>query len=160
MDEQQAKKTAGAGTQAADDGGGAGKASNADCTTDANKRVSPQTTTLNGQTYPLLPGFWDGGTTWLVPCDWCQKFHVHGAGPGHRVAHCERPPNGPYEASGYVLYLAGEWSTDVKEIYRRLWVDTRKAARAAKRALKEHARTERQMHRAMKAALRPRWILR
>jgi hypothetical protein len=30
----------------------------------------------------------DGVTTWVIDCPHCGEEHTHGAGPGHRVAHC------------------------------------------------------------------------
>lgn len=110
----------------------------------------------DAQGYPRLPGF-EFGRTWKVPCDHCQLFHIHGAGPGHRVAHCERPPQtSPYAESGYVLVYAGEWTRQVQVSWERRWVEARKAARAAKRLAKQRARTERQIERAMAKALRSR----
>lgn len=102
--------------------------------------------------YPQLPGF-EWGRIWYVPCDHCQRFHEHGAGPGHRVAHCHRPPAGPYEDSGYVLVHAGEWTRQVREAWQRRWVEMRKAARLAKHQAKQRERTARQIERALHQAL-------
>jgi hypothetical protein len=30
----------------------------------------------------------DGITTWVIDCPHCGREHTHGAGAGHRVAHC------------------------------------------------------------------------
>lgn len=43
----------------------------------------------------------------VVWCDWCRRWHQHGAGGGggHRVAHCAHR-GGPYR-DGYVLRVRG-----------------------------------------------------
>jgi hypothetical protein len=35
-------------------------------------------------------------------CTYCRKWHFHGRGDGHRVAHCFKPDS-PYKRHGYVL---------------------------------------------------------
>lgn len=35
-------------------------------------------------------------------CDHCQLWHHHGAGEGHRIAHC-LSTDSPYKTSGYYL---------------------------------------------------------
>lgn len=47
-----------------------------------------------------------GGVIWAFPCPHCRKHHIHGAGPGHRAAHCCRP-NSPF-ARGYILALSDD----------------------------------------------------
>ena len=47
----------------------------------------------------------DGVKVWLVWCKYCRRWHAHGPGKGHRVAHCK--PRTPYTATGYNLALAG-----------------------------------------------------
>ena len=47
-------------------------------------------------------------TLLVVWCDHCGIWHWHGAGEGHREAHC-RGPGSPYERRGYNLAYAGEW---------------------------------------------------
>jgi hypothetical protein len=42
--------------------------------------------------------------TWRFWCDHCQRSHIHGAGAGHRVAHCDKPGS-PYERIGYFIAL-------------------------------------------------------
>jgi hypothetical protein len=37
-----------------------------------------------------------------VWCHYCVRFHQHGAGYGHRAAHCRRDDS-PYLRTGYVL---------------------------------------------------------
>ena len=39
---------------------------------------------------------------WKVFCGYCRKFHLHGIGLGHKVAHCCNE-NSPYNKTGYVL---------------------------------------------------------
>jgi hypothetical protein len=53
----------------------------------------------------------DGVTYWLVWCKFCQKWHRHGAGAGHREAHCTDSASGYWER-GYNLAYAGEWKGD------------------------------------------------
>lgn len=54
---------------------------------------------------PVLPAYACRGA-WWVWCPWCAALHCHGAGPGHRTAHC-READSPYRQSGYVLKLTG-----------------------------------------------------
>jgi hypothetical protein len=42
--------------------------------------------------------------TWRFWCDHCNKWHSHGAGAGHRLAHCHKPGS-PYERTGYFIEL-------------------------------------------------------
>ena len=35
-------------------------------------------------------------------CPYCLRYHIHGAGSGHRIAHC-RNGRSPYETTGYIL---------------------------------------------------------
>lgn len=46
-----------------------------------------------------------GTRTWSFWCPHCRAQHTHGAGAGHRVAHCA---SGPYKARGYVLAAGDE----------------------------------------------------
>lgn len=39
-------------------------------------------------------------------CCWCRRFHYHGAGEGHRVAHCGE--GSPFRDGGYLLKLQQE----------------------------------------------------
>jgi hypothetical protein len=43
----------------------------------------------------------DGVKVWLVWCKYCRRWHVHGPGEGHRLAHCKQRT--PYTATGYNL---------------------------------------------------------
>ena len=46
----------------------------------------------------------DQGGMWRFWCPFCRKHHTHGAGEGHRVAHCGgEPPITPFDLSGYYL---------------------------------------------------------
>lgn len=40
--------------------------------------------------------------SWECWCPFCACYHVHGDGPGHRVAHCNDPAS-PFRNTGYVL---------------------------------------------------------
>lgn len=42
-----------------------------------------------------------------VWCVYCDKWHVHGMGYGHRVAHCESDAS-PYRETGYILVPLGD----------------------------------------------------
>lgn len=33
-------------------------------------------------------------------CPYCKKWHYHGIGEGHRIAHCH---NSPYNKTGYII---------------------------------------------------------
>lgn len=35
-------------------------------------------------------------------CPFCRRWHHHGAGEGHRVAHCINPES-PFHKTGYIL---------------------------------------------------------
>ena len=45
-----------------------------------------------------------GVVQWTVWCKHCREWHSHGAGEGHREAHCTEPGS-PYLVSGYNLSL-------------------------------------------------------
>lgn len=49
----------------------------------------------------------DGVRLWRVWCQHCQQWHHHGAGEGHRIAHCKG--DSPYREHGYNLAFAGQW---------------------------------------------------
>ncbi|MFI5282473.1 MAG: hypothetical protein ACHQ0J_05020 [Candidatus Dormibacterales bacterium] len=42
------------------------------------------------------------GSGWRVWCPHCRVYHHHGAGGGHRRAHCTDPKS-PYRETGYVV---------------------------------------------------------
>jgi len=60
-------------------------------------------------TIPTLPAYdvGDGDGCLVVWCLYCAKFHQHGSGGGHRVAHCIEESSA-YQDSGYYLILAGK----------------------------------------------------
>jgi hypothetical protein len=39
---------------------------------------------------------------WVMWCEDCRRWHYHGAGPGHRVAHCHSRAS-RYDHLGYIL---------------------------------------------------------
>ena len=47
-------------------------------------------------------------TDYKVWCRYCQKWHIHGQGDGHRMAHCYLRTS-PYMETGYFIKLAGAW---------------------------------------------------
>lgn len=47
--------------------------------------------------------------SWLVPCKFCGRTHIHGNAEGHRVAHC--PP--VRSIGGYHLVFGGEASSEL-----------------------------------------------
>ena len=59
-------------------------------------------------TAPVLPAYptSHGLRVWCVHC---HRWHQHGQGGGHRVAHCTIVSS-PYRLTGYVLALAEEES--------------------------------------------------
>lgn len=47
---------------------------------------------------------------WRAWCPHCRRYHFHGAGEGHRTAHCtSEPPGFP---DGYYLVEAGQQATN------------------------------------------------
>jgi len=47
----------------------------------------------------------DGTLIWRAWCPFCCIYHTHGAGPGHRVAHCDSDGESPFRNGGYELRL-------------------------------------------------------
>ncbi len=45
--------------------------------------------------------FVDGMMFW---CPYCEKWHMHGRGDGHRTSHCINK-NSPYAKEGYVIKM-------------------------------------------------------
>ncbi len=41
----------------------------------------------------------------FITCPFCGREHIHGDGPGHRVAHCDAPGS----EAGYVLIYPDGW---------------------------------------------------
>lgn len=58
---------------------------------------------------PVLPAY-AVKNRWYVWCSDCREWHSHGAGEGHREAHCNRPTR--YLRSGYNLALAGKMTKE------------------------------------------------
>jgi len=56
---------------------------------------------------PHLPAYPTPRGSLRVWCAYCVRWHIHGSGYGHRVAHCWRPDS-PYRLSGYQFVPAGE----------------------------------------------------
>jgi len=51
-------------------------------------------------------------------CEHCKKYHKHGEGDGHRVAHCVNQ-NSPFFNTGYVVILERDYSFETrKAIYK------------------------------------------
>jgi hypothetical protein len=42
---------------------------------------------------------------WQFWCPWCRVHHVHGAGPGHRIPHCDPSHDPDPFPDGYMLKL-------------------------------------------------------
>ena len=56
---------------------------------------------------PVLDAYvWDADGCLAVWCVHCRVWHHHGAGDGHRVAHCDRADS-LYQRTGYVLQETG-----------------------------------------------------
>lgn len=58
-----------------------------------------------------------------VWCPYCRKWHYHGLGEGHRIAHCNSGSKSPFEKTGYIL-VEGKGIVQVTEdwqntVYRR-----------------------------------------
>lgn len=66
---------------------------------------------------PRLDAY-DDGQGLRAWCRSCQRWHLHGAGEGHRSAPCG-DANCPYARSGYVLKTVGPWSEDVRQRVER-----------------------------------------
>jgi hypothetical protein len=46
--------------------------------------------------------------TWRFWCPFCHEHHVHGTGPGHRIAHCSTAAGLAAFPHGYVLKVKEE----------------------------------------------------
>lgn len=51
----------------------------------------------------------NAGHQWRFYCQYCRVYHRHGAGAGHRAAHCTSTDS-PWKESGYILKLREEES--------------------------------------------------
>lgn len=54
--------------------------------------------------YPVLLGEPHNGQ-WKVWCPFCQHWHYHGIGEGHREAHCFGNEASPFHETGYWIRL-------------------------------------------------------
>src|SRR5262245_956223 len=59
--------------------------------------------------YPIVDAYADREGMLRMWCDYCQKWHFHGQGEGHRVAHCIDDKS-PYRKTGYILKYVGAWT--------------------------------------------------
>ena len=55
--------------------------------------------------YPVVKCFGRESNIFMFKfwCPFCQKWHRHGYGKGHRVAHCILNPDSPLEKTGYII---------------------------------------------------------
>jgi len=49
-------------------------------------------------------------------CPYCRKWHYHGVGNGHRVAHCGL--DSPFQEHGYILKMMSK--SELREIRRAI----------------------------------------
>ena len=75
-------------------------------------------------TIPELDAYLDERDDYRVWCEYCQLWHIHGAGDGHKVAHC-LVDNSAYHTTGYVLTCRGKWTQEMKQRKRRRLVRCR-----------------------------------
>jgi hypothetical protein len=61
---------------------------------------------LNAPTVAAYAVPHETGVAWGVWCKFCQAWHYHGIGEGHREAHCQ--PTTPYSETGYNLSFVGD----------------------------------------------------
>lgn len=65
-----------------------------------------ETITIDGYEYPVVEcKEYNHGLQWRFYCRYCRTYHIHGAGEGHRVAHCHGNDTSPYYKTGYYLRL-------------------------------------------------------
>jgi hypothetical protein len=69
--------------------------------------------TSSAQATPTLPAFADEQGFLRVWCQPCNRWHYHGMGAGHRVAHCI-DKRSPYRDTGYTLHPVGTWQGERK----------------------------------------------
>lgn len=61
---------------------------------------------MKKKTYPVLLSIHQvvNGTEYFRAwCPFCKKWHYHGPGEGHRVAHCGDESRSPFRETGYIL---------------------------------------------------------
>lgn len=66
---------------------------------------------------PYIDAYEANETQWAVWCEHCCWWHLHGAGPGDRVAHCFEPGS-PYHRDGYNLRYVGKLTPEVRAAHR------------------------------------------
>lgn len=129
---------------------------------------------MSNSKYPVVKAYAPGPSllkaypslqkSWIVPCPFCKRTHVHGAGEGRREEHCPRVPEWLHDFKrprGYTLRLAG--GIDDKNLFRdeaqRLKVEGRKKYAAYRKVFddrhKERCRQSRAAFRALEKASAP-----
>jgi len=67
---------------------------------------------MTGRAPSVLPAFETAdGSQWAVYCSVCKRWHFHGAGAGHRVAHCHIRPG----MGSYILEYAGKLTKEIRK---------------------------------------------
>lgn len=103
---------------------------------------------------PELPAYFDDSpwdaNLWHVWCDYCVRWHTHGAGGkgddpmeylGHRGAHCDWDDS-PYWPTGYTLVWGGRW-TDLTSEQRRYGPEGKEKWRQLRAQKRERERQRR-----------------
>ena len=72
--------------------------------------IDPEAPVLTAEAVVLMPG---RRMRWRVWCAHCSVWHLHGAGEGHREAHCIGPDS-PYWQTGYNLVLGAGQARSAK----------------------------------------------
>lgn len=112
---------------------------------------------MSAQMKPLKPAdsvrcVWAGDVQWTFWCIYCRVWHLHGAVPGHRSAHCISPGRrqwkgasqepSPYDGRGYSLLAPLEAKPAPGEDQKLLISpEMIQSAEAADRALHRRVRT-------------------
>lgn len=61
----------------------------------------------------------NNGESTIAWCDQCKKWHLHGKGGGHRVAHCFDRSNSIYRETGYNLDIRGPATKEIMIDFKR-----------------------------------------
>ena len=86
-------------------------------TVGAPPAVSTAPLDVDADGYPILPAFTRADPlSSVVWCAHCLRWHLHGHGDGHRVAHCFTPEGYP---KGYILQTVGTITTPAMRRYAR-----------------------------------------
>lgn len=67
---------------------------------------------------PILIAYRYSPSSLVVWCGYCQRWHWHSPGDGHRVAHCLLPTS-PYHTTGYILVERGPITEAAMRRYAR-----------------------------------------